>query len=703
MLPPPGGADPPPTRRAKPAAAMALAGAAATALTPLGPGPPVAWALPARVACYVLAAAALWRLLVVRTGGVRAELALDGAVVGAAVGTLLLVGWYLPLVAHTAAPTPVRVVYPLADLTLAVLVSATLLQPGGLDDAFGRRLTSGVLVALGADMARVTVLAPDGHDPATARAVTVAGLLLVFASMFAARAATPPVRLARGPEISVPATAVLVVSAVLIVAAARSVTPGVVVFAALSLLAFSARTALTFRDVAELAETRRQATSDDLTGLANRRLLLQQLHRVTVDGTGNAALVLIDLDRFKEVNDALGHGVGDLLLQKVGPRLAQALRHTDLLARLGGDEFGVLLPDADRASATAAAQRLTEALAEPITLDGVTLHVQASMGIALHPEHGPTPGELLRHADVAMYDAKRRRCGVVVYSTGSDPDYRNRLRLAHELRQAFGTGQLVCHYQPKCALDPPRVVGVEALVRWQHPQLGLLVPAAFLPLAEQVGLMDQLLREVLSIALRQCREWRDAGLDISVAVNASTSNLLDATLPEQVTALLAEHGVPAEALIVEITEEDLMTDPVRARRTVLGLRRRGVRVSVDDYGTGYSALAYVSSLPLSELKLDRRFVSRMADSERDSAIVRSTIDLAHALGLTIVAEGAETAEQWRTLTRLGCDYAQGFYLSRPVPGPDVPAALALWSRRAEDASTAGAASPRGSGAGRRAG
>jgi diguanylate cyclase (GGDEF)-like protein len=444
--------------------------------------------------------------------------------------------------------------------------------------------------------------------------------------------------------------------------------------AAAALAAVVLRTAITFREVAELAETRRQALTDDLTGLANRRSLYTRLESTLTDRRPGerSALLLLDLDRFKEVNDALGHSVGDELLRQVATRLqvalAPALGPRGVLARLGGDEFAVLLDGADRATAEGAALAVRTALREAFPLDDVTLHIDASVGVALCPDHASTRTALLRCADVAMYQAKRTRTGHTVYAANEDTHDRARLEIIEQLRHALDAGQLVCHYQPKADLSTGRVVGAEALVRWEHPERGMLAPDTFLPLAEQTGLMRPLTTIVLGHALAACRSWREQGQShLTVAVNLSVSSLVDADLPAQVSGLLRTHHLPASALELEITESVLMADPDRAKETVDRLRALGVAVSVDDYGTGYSSLAYLRRLALDELKLDRTFVSGLGHDDRDVAIVRSTIELAHALGLRLVAEGVETADDWHVLARLGCDLAQGYYLSRPVP------------------------------------
>lgn len=407
-----------------------------------------------------------------------------------------------------------------------------------------------------------------------------------------------------------------------------------------------------------------QATTDDLTGLPNRRALQAAAAAVLAGSPGPHALLLADLDRFKEVNDSLGHQAGDELLVQVAERLRERLRPTDHLARLGGDEFAILMPETDRASAEAAAAALVAALSDPFELGELAVHTSVSIGIAVHPEHGLDLTGLLRRADMAMYGAKRY--GPVRTHDVADDHQADRLHLAEELRAGLAEGQLVVHYQPKVDLRADSVPGVEALVRWQHPVRGLLYPVAFLDRAEEAGLMPALTDVVLARALDQARTWWLAGRRLQVAVNLSASMLLDSDLPSQVARALADRELPAGALRLEITEEVLMSDRARARAVLTDLRRTGIGISVDDFGTGYSSLAYLRDLPIDELKLDRSFVAPMARDERAAALVASIVALAHSLGLSIVAEGVEDEATRAMLARLGCDQAQGYHLSRPV-------------------------------------
>ncbi len=325
----------------------------------------------------------------------------------------------------------------------------------------------------------------------------------------------------------------------------------------------------------------------------------------------------------------------------------------------------------DRAAVVELAGRLQDALRRPFALRGVAVELEASIGAALYPEHGGTAGELLQRADVAMYDAKRGRRGVTIYTAERDPYSADRLGLLAELRRAIECDELVLHYQPKVSLDTGVVTGVEALVRWQHPTRGLLAPDEFVPLAERTGAVADLTRWVVDRALAQCAEWRSAGIDLPVAVNIAAANIVDVTLPEAIGRLLEHHGVPGDRLECEISEHTVMADPVRAADVLGGLRALGARLSLDDFGTGHSSLAYLKRLPLDEVKIDRSFVAGMTDDENDAVIVRSTIDLARNLGLQVVAEGVETLEIMDALAELRCDTAQGFYISRPVPAAEL--------------------------------
>jgi len=437
------------------------------------------------------------------------------------------------------------------------------------------------------------------------------------------------------------------------------------------------------RDITERAEMeallRRQALHDALTGLPNRTLLqdrLQQALRAAGRGTLPATtppltLLLLDLDRFKEVNDTLGHHHGDLLLRQVAERLCATLRDSDTIARLGGDEFAVLLPATDEVGARAAADKVVAALALPFDLEAVSVHVGASVGIALAPDHGQDVDTLLRHADVAMYVAKRTGESSAVYTPERDAYTPDRLALIADLRRAIADDGLALHYQPKADLVTKQVTGVEALVRWTHTQRGAIPPDQFIPLAEHTGLIAPLTRWVLMAALRQAGRWRRVGLRLDMAVNLSAVDLRDVGLPDALARLLCEHAVPPASLRLEVTESALMIDPAGAQAVLTRLAALGIGLSVDDYGAGYSSLAYLKRLPVDELKIDRSFVRHMAVDPADAAIVSSTIGLGHNLGLRVVAEGVEDRETWALLAGAGCDTAQGYYLACPMPADEV--------------------------------
>jgi diguanylate cyclase (GGDEF)-like protein len=434
------------------------------------------------------------------------------------------------------------------------------------------------------------------------------------------------------------------------------------------LLIFSVRD-ITLRKGAEAA-LEHQALHDALTDLPNRVLLhnrLQQAIRAAERNHSSVALLVMDLDRFKEVNDTFGHHTGDQLLAQLGKRLGSVLRSSDTFARLGGDEFAVLLPTATVEDAHQIAERLLQVLAQPFALGGLQLDIDASIGIALSPDHGQDADALLRRADVAMYVAKRGNTGHALYTADQDEHSPMRLAMVGELRRAIDQNKLSLYFQPKVSLDNGQVTCAEALVRWDHPRHGILTPDLFVPVAERTGLIRPLARWVLDAALRQCNRWRNDGLDLSVAVNLSMRNLHDPELVDMIRQLLGRWGIPAARLVIEITESSLMADAVRAMEVLSRLRAMGVGISIDDFGTGYSSLAYLKRLPVDELKIDKSFVAHIASDDSDAAIVGSTISLAHALGLSVVAEGIEDRQTLEFLASLGCDVAQGYFISRPLP------------------------------------
>ena len=429
----------------------------------------------------------------------------------------------------------------------------------------------------------------------------------------------------------------------------------------------------------EVADHQRQALHDPLTGLPNRTLFADRVHQSIKIASRNKsilAVMLLDLDRFKEINDTLGHHHGDLLLQQIGPRLIKLLRDTDSVARLGGDEFAVLMIDVtDPTAVVHVADKIRRELQKPFRVQGLSLHVDASIGIAIHPHHGSDVDTLLQRADVAMYMAKAGGTGRELYTADRDENSPGRLALTGELRHAIEGGELLLHYQPKVHLRTGEVRGVEALVRWNHPMRGLLPSSEFVPIAENTGLIEPLTMETLRMAIKQAKGWLDEARELTVSVNLSARSLLDTTLAREVGFMLTRFKVPAHILELEITESSIMADPTRARATLVQLASMGVRLSIDDFGTGHSSLAYLKRLPVHALKIDKSFVINMASDENDLVIVQSTIDLAHNLGLEVVAEGVESEEVWNRLRSLGCDMAQGFWRGRPVKAEELTFAV----------------------------
>jgi diguanylate cyclase (GGDEF)-like protein len=423
-----------------------------------------------------------------------------------------------------------------------------------------------------------------------------------------------------------------------------------------------------------------QALHDALTGLPNRVLfkdrVSQALESARRNGNG-VVVMLMDLDHFKEINDTLGHHHGDLLLEMIGGRLEGVLRAGDTVARLGGDEFAVCLPAArDTAYAMSVAEKCLTALRTPFEIDGLDLEVGASIGIAAFPEHGDEVETLVQRADIAMYVAKTDRGGAQLYQQEQDQHSVQRLALVTELRRAIESDELVLHFQPQVDVATGQLLGVEALTRWQHPTRGLIMPDEFVPVAEATGLITPMTAHVLRAAVRKIAEWRDRGLELSVAVNLSARSFLDGGFVDEIPEILEEFGVSASQLGLEITESMIVGDPQRARSVLQQLAAMGITLAIDDFGTGYSSLAYLKQLPVHEIKIDKSFVLQMTKDASDETIVRSIIDLAHNLNLRAVAEGVEDQAVLDRLDELGCDVAQGYHVSRPLTAE----ALERWAR-----------------------
>lgn len=635
------------------------------------------------IAYYLPAYVAIALLLRERVGRVRISEWLDGVIGVLAMAAVAAATVLEPVLHSTGGETKVvatNLAYPVGDLVLLIFTVAAI---GFLGWRPGR---GWLILALGL----VLFAASDSvYLLQAAKGTYVEGGIVdagwPIAACLLAFAAWQPMATAR-PRVAGTVTDQTVTGAFALLALGVLVLDLVhpVIFAG-RVLAVAAMIAIVVRLVIAAHESRRiertrnvQAKTDELTGLANRRgfysALERQLAVLSASG-GSAALLLMDLDHFKEFNDSLGHGAGDQLLVEVAARLSGDLDPGSAAARLGGDEFVVLLPPGTRGhDAKAAAAEIQAALAAPMEVDGIVCHATASIGIAVVPDHGEDRTTLLRRADIAMYRAKRRSTGIELFDDEQDETSRGDIELAGELRRAAEHGELVLYYQPKANIDGGTVDCVEALVRWQHPRHGLLAPDTFLPIAERHGLMRHITRAVIESALRQQAAWRASGIELTVAVNLSGADLLDARFPDEVAGLLRRFGTPTGRLQFEITENAVMIEPNQVLETLSRLGELGITFALDDYGTGHSSLTYLKRLPVSELKIDRSFVMEMTSGNDNGVIVRSTIDLARNLGMRVVAEGVETSEHWQQLADYGCDTAQGYFLSRPLPADE----LTIW-------------------------
>ena len=655
-----------------------------------GPYPPVIDAFP--LLAYLLLYVAMVNLIRARVPRFHPSMWLDG-VIGAlgttAVGVAFLLGPYL----KPADGSPVDLIalaLPALDvLLLALLVAVGSILGLRMDRSLGGVVVALVLVLVGDVVFFVRSEQGTYVDGGPTELAWLAGISSAAFAAHAARRQFPATAAQRdersrvGWRLLALPLACNVASLFVLAAGWGDALPSAAAWLAIAtVLAAIARTAVTFREVRSFHEVKQQARTDELTGLANRRALLLEGERVLATATARypAALLLLDLDGFKEVNDSLGHHAGDQLLRQIGPRLEPALGPGDLLARLGGDEFAVLVHEGGLDEAQERAERLRERVLAPFTVEGVRLHVGVSIGVATAPVPAATVTELLRCADIAMYAAKAGREGVHVYVPDPEGGTGDRLRTMEELRTALESDELVVHLQPQVDLADGRVAGSEALVRWNHPTRGLLSPAQLLPAAEQAGLLRPLTDTVLELALTAATRWWHRR-PVPVSVNLSAANVSDLDLPSKVAAALARHGLPPQALTLELVEDTLMADPERGRAVLGELRRLGVRTSIDDYGTGYSSLAYLRHLPADELKLDRSLTADVGEDRRAAAIVEHTVALAHALGLRLVAEGVEDDATGAVLAALGCDVAQGYAIARPMPVDDFLAWLDEPTRR----------------------
>jgi diguanylate cyclase (GGDEF)-like protein len=609
---------------------------------------------------------------------------LDGAVAGLGAGAIVAAFVFHGVLRSAGGGTAAVVTnlaYPIGDLLLLVLVvGTTAVIPG-------RRKAQWILIAAGYSLQAIgdtfnlfgSGIGATHFGSAFNAVAWPASILLVSSSVWLPTTRTDPRLDERAPGFLLPGLASIAAMSILFVGSVQHIDTAALVLATATLVGAGIRTALSLTALRHLtSERHEQAITDQLTSLGNRRALFELLDAIAAETeTSDAeprelAFLFVDLNRFKEVNDSFGHSVGDELLRQLGERLTGSLRDCDLLVRLGGDEFAVVLMDAGSDYATTVAQRISGRLEEPFQLGAVRAQISASIGIAEMPaDAADTPG-LLQCADLAMYRAKLELKPFAIYSEELD-GHGNRGEFVEELRTAILNGDLELHYQPQVDVHTGHVVGVEALARWSHPRLGYVPPLEFLPLAEEAGLMDVLTELVLERALTQCARWRAAGEDLAISVNISTTNLANAEFATIVDRLLRSCGVPAEALVLEITETTAIIEFDRCKRVIEELRDLGIVVSVDDFGAGFTSLAYLSSLAVGELKLDRSFISGLAtaDEARDLALVRSTIELAHSLGLRVVAEGVEDEASFELLADLACDVAQGYLIGKPQPAEQV--------------------------------
>lgn len=617
---------------------------------------------------------------------------LDAAVAGLGAAALCAAFAFQAIehsVGHHGLAVAVNLAYPVGDVLLLLLVVGGSAALSGGGRVAWRLVAVGIIVNVLGDTSnllqttRFLGAMGGGHVGTIINQIAwPTSILLMSMAMWIPRGQPDPLSIPRAPGFVLPGLAAASGLTIVYLGTVGHINHIASTLASLTLLLVVIRTGLSIRSLQALTRQRqRLAVTDDLTGLGNRRHLFEVLEiyfATPAPERRPLAFLFIDLDGFKQVNDSFGHPVGDEILGRVGDRLAASLRDTDLMTRLGGDEFAAVLMDAEADEAAATARRLTAALEEPFTIDAVTTRIGASIGISLAPVHAGDGPDLMLCADVAMYRAKLGAAPFALYEHDFDSGT-SRLDLADQLHAAIHCDQLTLDYQPQLDLRGGDTITVEALVRWRHPTLGLITPLNFLPLAEEAGLMSSLTGWVLRRALEQCSEWRAAGHRVRVSVNVSAGDLLDPGLLERVGEQLERSGLPPEALVLEITETSLVSDFEHSRQVLARLHELGIEVSIDDFGAGFTSLAYLSALQVDELKLDRTFIARLAgpDRARDVELVRATVHLGHALGLRVVAEGIENAQTLELLREVGCDLVQGYFVGKPVP----PERLAFGNRR----------------------
>ena len=623
-------------------------------------------------------------------GRVHASVRLDGAIAGLAIAAVAGVIWFERVLGLSGRPfqAAVDLAYPVCALVLIVLLVAGLAPHRYRPDWTTVLLMTGVAWSVAG-----SVIFLNQSAAGTYVAGTLLGETWLMSFFFIGVAASVrDRRRSRGARASVTspvgiAVVPVVFGAVSLAVLATSIyrhdSSVVVILAIAALGLVICRMAMTLREVRHSTANYQDARTDYLTGLPNRRAFLEGLESAIFSDQGadrHTGVLLVDLDGFKEVNDALGHTAGDELLSVAAKRFEHRLGNRGILARIGGDEYACACPVTGEDALVDIAHELAQTLSDPCVLDGVSVRVGASIGVALSRRDAKTNGELLRCADVAMYDAKQRHSGVSAYRSETDPNSRERLALIDALRDAIGSRSFIMHYQPTLDMRTGTISGVEALVRWQHPSLGLLYPDSFIPLAEKNGLMPPLTRAVLDMAVGQAARLDRAGHRLGMSVNISRYDLVDEDLAGYIDGVLARHDFPAGRLTLEVTESALGGDPERAERCVLQLRARGLRVSIDDFGVGYSSMSQLLGLAIDELKIDKSFILGLTSDPRAHAIVRSTIELARALNLSLVAEGIETEEVLRSLQSLGADIGQGYLIARPLTSEQLDEYLSHPSR-----------------------
>jgi diguanylate cyclase len=641
---------------------------------------------------FVLLFVATIRLAQSRSGMRSPAQLLDGAVVGFGLAAAIVAIAYPPLIARspqTSFAVGLNLGYSIAGLILmAVLLAGLGAVAWRGDGEILWLLASLMVIAVGDILNLLSIAGRSDHDVAVSNSFwLLGGTFAAMAPWSRHRPGSPKAAAkSRIGRLTVPSVVALAAIALLVVASQWRMPLVAVLLAALALGGSRLRAAVAFRELRELAGVRTEARTDELTELGNRRSFVESLDTALASASDErpVAVVLIDLDDFKEVNDTLGHHFGDELLMGVGRILRENVRSQDVVARLGGDEFALVMPDVDAHAAFLAGESLRHALCAPLAVGSMSVVVDASVGISVAPVHAVDASTLLRFADIAMYAAKRHRSGTAIYTSALDMSGPDRFELTQDIREAVTDGQIMLHYQPKVEIATGRVVGTEALARWEHPTRGLLQPTDFLPLVEQVGIVHDLTRHVLDVAVRQLAEWAVRGLDWTVAVNIAPADLMNDALPLYVADLLHSLGVEPQRLVLEVTEGALVTDPARAARTIGRLRHIGVLISLDDFGVGFSSLVHLRTMEFDELKLDRTLADGLEFDQRGRAIVRAAVELAATLDLQLVAEGVETETARTALAQLGVRFAQGWLFSRAQPAPE----LERWATEQRPASSA---------------